>query len=894
MIEFAILGLGTGALYALGALGIVCIHRGSKVLNLAHGAVAAWGAYLFVNFHDDRGMPAILAAALAVIGCGCAGALIYLTVIQPIRARTPLTKMIMTLGLAAVLDGTAVLAFGTQTLVVNSSLPTTSVDILGAHVGWDRIVILGIGVVVTFLLAAWSSRARLPLATRALSEHERGAVALGHSPHVLGAVNWALGSALAGLAGLLLVPIVGLAPGSVDALIIPSLAAALLGRFDSYWLALVGGLAIGVAEGLIQYFVAAPGWSYAAPIGLIIVALYLQHQKGMNRLAAMSAPAVGAGRIRLVPALVALAITITFIMNANAVWAAAGINSICFVILSASLVILIGYANQISLAQMAIAGLGALTAARLSIDLNVPFILLPITGAIVGCLVGFLVGLPSMRVRGINLAVVTLGLGLAVENIIFDNPAYTGGYAGLNPASPDIFGVSINAAVNPRGYALFALFWAVLAVLVVMWVRRSRLGRELLAMRTNERAASSMGINVRRVKLLAFMISASMAGMAGVLLGYQSTTITFFSFTYAASLSLVAIVVIAGVGSILGSIVGGLLAAGGIVFQLVSGLSFVANQYALITGIGLVWTILAHPNGLTFPPRREPRPDPARLPDGEGMPRTPRPLEAEGIVVRFGGVRAVDRVSLRVKPGEVVGLIGPNGAGKTTLLDALGGFAQIAEGSVRLGDIDMTRASAHVRASAGMARVFQGAELFDDLTVAQNLLLGAEVAGHTGGRLPRAAREAMENFGLAGSLQRRPTGLSLAQRKLVSVVRALAANPAVLMLDEPGAGLSMTVSQQFGQGVAQLAKRQGLGVLIVDHDMGLVMSSCDRILVMQEGAVIAEGTPESVRADPRVRAAYLGEMLLEEIVDQPVPAPEKSVSRGAEPELPVASERTRP
>ena len=878
MIRFALLGLGVGALYAIGALGVVCIHRGSKVLNLAHGAIATWAAYLYVDLRDDHRVPTVLAAIAAVGCCAVAGALIYLIIIRPLRFKTPLTKMIATLGLLAVLDGTIQLVFNTQDRIVSSSLPTRSVKILGAAVGIDRLFLLAIAVALTALLAFWSASARIPLATRAMAEHERAAVSLGQSPHKLGALNWALGSALAALAGILIVPILGLSPTSISAILVPSLAAALLGKFDSYWLALAGGLATGVAEGLIQHYVTAPGWSYAAPIGLVVIALTLQRRKAINRLERVSAPTVGSASVRLIPLLLGLAAVLVFLFTANSVWLSAAINSLCFAIVGMSLVVLIGFANQISLAQMAIAGLGAFVAARAALGWHLPFVLLPVVGAFAGALAGLIVGLPALRVRGINLAIVTLGVGLAIEHIVFGNPNYTGGYAGISLPSPTVFGLHIDAAAHPRGYALFALAWALVSLAVVILVRRSNFGRQLLSMRTNERAASSLGINVPRVKLCAFVISAALAGMAGVLIGFQNQQLTFFSFTYQNSLNVVIVVVIAGVGSYLGGTLAGIMASGGILFQAFSNVSFVSNHYALITGIGLVWTILIHPDGVALPSRREIRPDPVGIPGGEAEARKPLPLVAENVFVKFGGVLAVNSASIKVNRGEVVGLVGPNGAGKTTLLDALGGFAILANGTVRLGDTDLSSKRTHQRAKSGVARVFQSVELFEDLTVAQNLLLAAQIAGGTSGRLTRVARQAIERFHLSDVLHRRPSSLSMAERKLVGVVRALAANPAVLTLDEPGAGLSMTDSAELGREIAALARAEGLGVLIVDHDMGLVMSCCDRIIVLQQGSVIANGTPSEVRGDVRVRAAYLGESIIDEAIAEVIEDAEQQLS----------------
>jgi branched-chain amino acid transport system ATP-binding protein len=240
-------------------------------------------------------------------------------------------------------------------------------------------------------------------------------------------------------------------------------------------------------------------------------------------------------------------------------------------------------------------------------------------------------------------------------------------------------------------------------------------------------------------------------------------------------------------------------------------------------------------------------------------------LEARGISVSFGGVHAVVDVDLEVRPGELVGLIGPNGAGKTTFIDAISGFVHH-EGTVAVDGGDVTGLSAHARARRGMARTWQAIELFDDLTVGENLTVAAvhpsagtiakEVLAGTVVRSD-AVDEALAVFNLGGFADATPSELTQGQRKLVAVARALAARPKLLCLDEPAAGLDAHESAEFGRQLRQIVDR-GTPTLLIDHDMGLVLGICDRIVVIEFGKVIATGTPDEVRADPNVVAAYLG------------------------------------
>ena len=229
-------------------------------------------------------------------------------------------------------------------------------------------------------------------------------------------------------------------------------------------------------------------------------------------------------------------------------------------------------------------------------------------------------------------------------------------------------------------------------------------------------------------------------------------------------------------------------------------------------------------------------------------------LRAEDIGVRFGGVVALQDVSLEIRPGEIVGLIGANGAGKSTLINVISGFQRPTTGGVWLGDRELLRLSPHLVARAGVVRTFQGVRLFGELTIAENV---AAVAAVLGSRAD-TVEEILAAVGLAGDFERKAATLSYSDQRKLAIARALALEPGFLLLDEPAAGMSPQEVEQLGVAMKELVERRGIGLLLVEHNMDLVMSVCPRLVVLDVGRVIATGAPAAVRADPRVRAAYLG------------------------------------
>jgi ABC-type branched-subunit amino acid transport system ATPase component len=320
-------------------------------------------------------------------------------------------------------------------------------------------------------------------------------------------------------------------------------------------------------------------------------------------------------------------------------------------------------------------------------------------------------------------------------------------------------------------------------------------------------------------------------------------------------------------------------AIGGLGTRFMDDVLSVGEWDALVGGVILLLIIVLHQDGIAEVVTRELRPrfTRLRLVRAEPRPSLPEPtteavvpitLSVEHLTVRFGGVTAVDDVNFDVRPGEVVGLIGPNGAGKTTMIDAVTGFVKPTSGDVLLDADRVNRWSATKRARHGLRRSFQSLELFEDISVEDNIRVGADTGGpgswftdlvwpgkHA---LASTAVSAIHEFALEPHLQDLPDALPYGRRRLVGIARAVASGPSVIMLDEPAAGLDETESQELASLIRRLADDRGMSVLLVEHDVGLVMSTCDRIIVLDFGRVIASGTPEEVRTNPAVKDAYLG------------------------------------
>jgi branched-chain amino acid transport system permease protein len=920
---FILLGLGSGALIAAIALGVVVTYRGSGIINLAVGGVAMLAGYAFWSLRTGEfggALGTAPALALSLLFVMLVGAAIELVAFRPLRTAAPLAKLVSSLAVLLIAQASMLLAFGTSQKPAPQVLPQRTVALLGATVPVDRFILAGLVVAVTAGLAALYRWTRFGLTTRAASENEVAAILAGLSPNLISMVNTQITALIAGGIGILAASVTQLDSSTLPLQIVPALAAALLARFTSFGIACAAGLGIGIVNSLINYASAQswfptsggnaiPGVQELVAFVIIILAMFVRGARLPIRgeLVEKRLPAVPRPRHLLATSLPFTAACAVALVVLPFDFRQALVTSLIGALMALSLVVITGFVGQISVVQLALAGVSGFTISHLAVDAGIGFPLAPLAGIAAAVLLGLLTAVSALRVRGVSLAVVTLAAAVAISNFGFFNNTWGGGPSGSPVPEPRFAGLDIGPRAPFRGidgnlpspvFGWVALLATFALCLLVGALRRGALGQRMLAVRSNERAAAAAAINPRTVKLTAFGISAFIAGVAGCLYAYSFGSVSADRFSAVTALSLIAFAYAGGITQISGALFAGLISAQALVpYALDKWFGLNGNWFLLFGGAILIFTLIQNPEGVAGDfykrthkrrPVRAPRPaaDVRTRPPGTGphrpaaadtaaahtaaadaaaahpAPAHPAPvLRVSGLSVAFGGVRALRDVGLEVREGELVGLIGPNGAGKSTFVDAISGFVN-GTGRVELDGHDIGRLPPYERARHGLTRTWQSIDLFHDLDVRENVLVAAGgSAAWTGkDRLAerrRAAEDALGLVGMGWAADAMPDHLSEGQRKLVGVARALAGNHRLMCLDEPAAGLDARESGELGHCLRALAD-DGQAILLIDHDMGLVLSICDRVVVLEFGQVIADGPPDAVRRDPRVIAVYLG------------------------------------